>query len=50
MPNAKLTIVEGEGHYSLPILCVRSILEEQLGNPPGQMVVGQGLASPKAAD
>lgn len=50
MPNAKLTILDGEGHYSLPILCVRSILEEQLRNPPGQILASQGLASPKGAD
>ena len=31
MPHATLTVVEGEGHYSLPILCTRTILEEQLG-------------------
>lgn len=31
LPNATLTIMEGEGHYSLPILRVREILAEQLG-------------------
>ena len=36
MPNARLTVVEGEGHYSLPILCTRDILTEQVGgSAPG---------------
>lgn len=50
MPHARLTVMEGEGHYSLPILCVRSILEEQLASLPARTVTGNGLASPKAAD
>lgn len=30
LPAARLTVVEGEGHYSLPILCTREILKQQL--------------------
>ena len=32
MPNARLTVMEGEGHYSLPILCTRNILAELVGD------------------
>ncbi|WP_170157385.1 alpha/beta fold hydrolase [Roseimicrobium gellanilyticum] len=31
IPNAKLVIMEGEGHYSLPALRIREMLSEQLG-------------------
>lgn len=34
IPNARFTLVKEEGHYSLPLLCTREILLDQLGMKP----------------